>query len=84
MSKSHVSSTLTTYTIRIKEPLETYWQEWFDGLQFSTVQDGTTLLTGTHLDQVALHSVLTKIHNPGLTLLSVNQVEHAGDNDNLE
>ena len=76
-----MSSLLTTYTIRIKEPLESYWQEWFDGLQFSTTQDGTTLLTGTHLDQAALHSILTKIRNLGLTLLSVNQVENVRRND---
>ena len=75
-------TTLATYTIRIKEPLETYWQEWFDGLQFSTAQDGSTLLTGTHLDQVALHSVLTKIHNLGLTLVSVNQLENAAGSNN--
>ena len=77
-----MSSTLTTYTICIREPLETYWQEWFDNIQFSTAQDGTTLLTGTHLDQVALHGILTKIHNLGLTLVSVNQLENAADSNN--
>ena len=70
-----MSTTLATYTIRIKEPLDAYWQEWFDGVHFSE-QEGETLFIGTQLDQVALHSLLIKIHNLGLTLLSVNQIEN--------
>jgi len=36
--------------------------------------DGTSLLTGPVVDQAALHGLLRKICNLGITLLSVNSV----------
>ena len=48
------------------------WQEWFDGLEIIHVNSGQTILSGVIIDQASLHGVLKKIHNLGLTLISVN------------
>ena len=60
------------YQIRIKDHLDTRWQDWFDGLTVTLTGDGDTILSGVIVDQAALHGVLKKIRNLGLTLISVN------------
>lgn len=50
------------------------WFAWFDGLQPSPDDDGDTLLTGTVVDQAALHGLLRKIRDLGLPLVSINLV----------
>jgi len=62
----------TQYQIRVKGWLDTRWQDWFDGLAITLTDDGDTVLSGVIVDQAALHGVLKKIHNLGLTLISVN------------
>ena len=62
----------THYHIKIKDHLDTRWQEWFDGLTFTLTDDGCTILSGNIVDQASLHGVLKKIRNLGLTLISVN------------
>ena len=61
--------------IKIKGRLEERWAEWFEGLTFTYENDGTTTLSGALPDQAALHSVLLKIRDMNLTLISVNQPE---------
>ena len=58
--------------LRIRGELDAAWSEWFDGLTV-TVVDGTTLLTGRIADQAALHSLLARIRDLGLPLLSVRR-----------
>jgi len=60
------------YRIEIKGHLDARWQEWFDDLDITLSKDGNTLLSGILVDQAALHGVLKKINNLGLTLISVN------------
>lgn len=60
------------YHIKVKDHLDTRWQESFDGLTFTLTDDGHTVLSGIIEDQASLHSVLKKIRNLGLTLISVN------------
>ena len=60
------------YKIEIEEHLEERWQEWFDGFTISQNAIGQTTLHGPIQDQAALHGVLRKINNLGLTLISVN------------
>ena len=60
------------YHIKIKSHLDTRWQDWFDGLTITLTDDGNTILSGVILDQAALHGVLKKIRNLGLTIISVN------------
>jgi hypothetical protein len=63
------------YHIRVKGNLDEKWADWFDGFVKSSRDDGETLLTGTVVDQAALHGVLGKIHGLGLPLLLVAQTE---------
>ena len=63
------------YQIRIKGHLGPQWTEWFEGLTITLEEDGDTLLTGTVIDQAALHGLLRKVRDLGMPLLSVNSVE---------
>ena len=64
-----------TYKIRIKGHMDTKWADWFDDLQIIHEKDGTTTLYGPLPDQAALHSILRKIRDLNLQLLSVKQVK---------
>jgi hypothetical protein len=61
---------------------------WFDGMTISREDDGTTTIYGPLADQTALHSVLFKIRNMNIGLISVNSVEcdtkEFGKEGNLE
>jgi hypothetical protein len=61
------------YQIKIKGHLVPQWTDWFEGLTI-TLEDGNTLLTGTVIDQAALHGLLKKVRDLGMPLLSVNSV----------
>ena len=65
----------TVYEIRVREHLDNCWASRFDGFFISHEEDGTTVLTGPIADQAALHGLLIKMRDLGLTLLSVNRVE---------
>jgi hypothetical protein len=62
------------YQIRVKGHLDSQWTDWFEGLTITLEEDGDTLLTGPVSDQAALHGLLKKVRDLGLSLLSVNQV----------
>ena len=62
------------YQIRIKGHLSHQWADWFDGLTITLEDDGNTLLTGTVIDQAALHGLLKKVRDLAAPLLSVNHV----------
>jgi hypothetical protein len=66
------------YQIRLKGHLDSTWADWFDGLTVSNRDDGEALLSGHLQDQAALHGVLNRISNLGLTLISVNAVPEEG------
>jgi hypothetical protein len=63
------------YQIRIKGHLGPQWMEWFHGFTITLEEDDSTLLTGSVIDQSALHGILKKIRDLGMPLLSVNSVE---------
>lgn len=63
------------YKIKIQGRLEDRWAVWFEGLTFTYENDGTTTLQGPLPDQAALHSILLKIRDMNLTLISVTQIE---------
>ena len=71
-SNNRSQSRSMVYQIRIKGHLGSRWREWFEGLTIELEADGNTLLTGTLVDQAALHGVLKKIRDLGMPLLSVN------------
>jgi hypothetical protein len=62
------------YQIRVKGHLSSQWTEWFEGLTITLEEDGNTLLTGTVIDQAALHGLLKKVRDLGVPLLSINSV----------
>lgn len=63
------------YEIRIKGHLDALWAAWFDGLRLTPKCDGTTVIHGPVADQAALHGLLRKVRDLGLTLVSVTQIE---------
>jgi len=63
------------YEIRVRGHLEARWANQFEGLTITLEENGSTLLNGPLADQAALHGILKKVRDLGLTLLSVNSVE---------
>lgn len=63
------------YSLRVKGHLRPEWSEWFEGLTVTCEPDGTTTLSGWVTDQAALHGLLIRIRDLGLTLVAVNPVE---------
>lgn len=63
-----------TYQIRIEGQLGEQWTDWFEGLTITQEEDGTTVLTGSVLDQAALHGLLKKVRDLGAPLVSVNRM----------
>jgi hypothetical protein len=66
----------TVYKIRIKGHLGPEWSDWFEGLTITLEEDGNTLLTGSVIDQAALHGLLKKVRDMGIPLISVSPLEH--------
>lgn len=67
-----------TYQIRIAGLLDPSWSSWFEGMTVTHMADDTTVLAGALVDQAALHGVLNKVRDLGLTLLTVS-VEPAAE-----
>jgi hypothetical protein len=65
------------YQVRIKGLVDFQW-DWFAGMTVSATEDGNTLITGPVEDQAALHGLLKKLRDRGLTLLSINGVDDEG------
>ena len=70
-------SQTVVYQIRLKGHLDSQWADWFEGLTITLEEDVNTLLSGPVVDQAALHGLLKKVRDLGLTLVSVNQVHHS-------
>jgi hypothetical protein len=67
------------YQIRVKGHLPDRWDTWFDGMTLTRHTDGTTVLYGPVADQSALHGLLRKVRDLGLSLLSVTPTPHIDD-----
>jgi uncharacterized integral membrane protein len=63
------------YEIRIAGHLSPQWMDWFEGLTITLEENGDTLLSGPVADQAALHGLLKKVRDLGMSLVSVNQVQ---------
>jgi hypothetical protein len=68
------SSRPLAYQIRIEGQLDSRWADWFEGLTI-TLDGGDTLITGTVVDQAALHGLLKRVRDLGMPLVSVSPVE---------
>jgi hypothetical protein len=63
------------YEIRLKGHLDPTWSEWFEGLTVTHEANGDTMLSGNLVDQAALHGVLRKVRDLGISLISVNPIQ---------
>jgi hypothetical protein len=63
------------YEIRIKGHLDGRWASWFDGLSLTNDSDGTTVISGSVVDQAGLHGLLQKVRDLGLPLVSVTPLD---------
>lgn len=70
------------YAIRLAGQLDQRWSDWFEGFTLSTAADGTTVLVGTAADQAALHGLLRRIGDLGVTLISINPIDQPKEEDN--
>ena len=62
-----------SYEIHLKGHLAPRWADWFDGLTLRQQSDGTTVLSGSVVDQAALHGLLGKVRDLGLPLIAVRR-----------
>jgi hypothetical protein len=65
----------STYQIRLKESLDDCWARRFDDWNVWYEDDGTTVLVGSVRDQAALHGLLGRVRDLGLTLLAIACIE---------
>lgn len=63
------------YEIRLNGHLASRWTAWFDPLTLTRESDGTTLIAGRVVDQAALHGLLRKVRDTGLSLVSVTRIK---------
>ena len=64
------------YEIRVRGHLDARWANRFEGLTITLEEDGDTLLTGPVIDQAALHGLLKRVRDLGMSLVSVSPLEH--------
>jgi hypothetical protein len=60
----------TFYEIQVKGYLDARWNELFDGMSIAW-QDNVTTISGEVADQAALHGLLARVRDYGLTLISI-------------
>jgi hypothetical protein len=84
MADEQKKDTVEIYEIKIQGHLDTKWSEWFYGLTITHEPDGATTLSGALPDQIVLHSVLDRLRDMNLPLLSVRQIVSDGQTINGE
>jgi hypothetical protein len=67
------------YEILVQGQLDCLWEQWFEGMTLSNVENGEsgvacTLIAGSVADQAALHGLLIKIRDLNLKLISVHRI----------
>jgi hypothetical protein len=68
-----------TYEVRLRGHLDPRWAARLDVPSLTHEPDGTTTLRGIAVDQAALHGLLQRVRDLGLTLVSVIRVPAASD-----
>ncbi len=69
------------YEIRLRGHLAPRWRTRLDALSLTNEADGTTTIRARAVDQAALHGLLEKIRDLGLTLISVAALDRTGPDD---
>ena len=68
------------YILRVREHLiPEQWETWFSGLALEVLPGGEMQLSGPVPDQAALHGILTRIRDLGLTLIYLEGVSLSTD-----
>jgi hypothetical protein len=62
------------YEIRLMGELDDRWTDWLGDVTITLEENGNTLLTCLVIDQAALHGLLKRVRDIGMTLVSVNFV----------
>jgi hypothetical protein len=65
------------YQIRIEGLANLDWSTLFEEVTVQHTEDGQTILTGALPDQTALHGVLMRIRDLGLSLVEVKRIENS-------
>lgn len=71
------------YEFRVKGRLSKHAEPWFEGMDISVDKAHTpvqTVIQGHIPDQAALHGLISRIRDLGLTLVSVNQIDQSREN----
>ena len=66
-----------TYRISVRGELDLEWSDWLKAESF-TVDSGVTTIIGVFKDQPALHSLLGRLRDLGIPLISVCQLHTDG------
>lgn len=62
------------YRIRLKGHLDEHWADWFEGMSLS-YEENATILEGDVADNSSLHSILNRIYDLNLTILSLEHIQ---------
>jgi hypothetical protein len=79
-----IKNTTTIYEIKLQGHLDARWSEWFYGMTIIQERHGATTLCGPLPDQTVLHTVLDRIQDMNLQLISVNIIASDGKTINDE
>lgn len=69
------------YRIHLREQLDPQQNGWFADLDLQQTPVGGTILAGLLPDQAALHGILSRVRDLGLTLLDVQCLSLHGERD---
>jgi len=83
MADEQKKDTFEFYEIRLQGHLDTKWSEWFYGMTITQEREGATTLCGPLPDQTVLHSVLDRIRDMNLQLVSVKKIISDGQQQTI-
>src|SRR5919109_4745128 len=63
-----MTSSATTYTIRVEGHLDDHWSDWLGALEMACDDGGTTTITVGVADQAQLHGVLAGLRDIGAVI----------------
>jgi hypothetical protein len=69
-------SRIQFYQIRIEGHVNLDWSASFEDVTVQHTEDGQTVLIGALPDQTALHGVLIRIRDLGISLVEVKRIEN--------